>query len=212
VSIQGKIQDFVTQYNSTIDFIQSKINEKRVANPQNASDRAQGVLNGDAALTGLLSSLRNAAADIVQGRPDTMKVLSQAGLSTGAAVGSGTLNQDALAGKLTLDTTKLASALATSLGDVKALFTNPTTSYATQGLAQRLSSLVNAQLGSGGVLTARIATSNASISAFTKSIGDWTTRLADKQKQLQQQFTNMETALSQAQSQGSWLSAQVAKM
>ena len=29
-------------------------------------------------------------ADIVQGRPDTMKVLSQAGLSTGAALGSGT--------------------------------------------------------------------------------------------------------------------------
>lgn len=212
VSIQGKIQDFVSQYNSTIDFIQSKLNEKKVATPQNATDRAKGVLKGDAALTGLLSSLRNAVADSFQGRPATMQVLSQAGLSTGAAVGSGTINQDALAGKLTLDATKLASALTTSLGDVKALFTNPTGVYGTQGLAQRLDTLVNAQLGSGGVLTARIASSTSAITGYSKSIEAWTTRLATKQQQLQQQFTNMETALSQAQSQGNWLSGQIAKL
>ena len=56
-AIQGKIQSFVDQYNSTIEFVQSKIDERKVASPKNAADRAKGVLSGDASLTGLLSSL-----------------------------------------------------------------------------------------------------------------------------------------------------------
>ena len=55
-----------------------------------------------------------------------MNYLGNIGLSTGAAVGSGTINQDSLEGKLTLDTTKLQSALASNFNDVKSLFTNAT--------------------------------------------------------------------------------------
>lgn len=211
-AIQAKIQAFVDQYNSTIDFIQGKLTEKRVANPQTSSDRAKGVLNGDPSLTNLLSSLRTAVADIVQGRPASMQSLAQAGLSTGSAVGSGTLNQDALEGKLTLDTAKLSAALTTSLGNVKALFVNGSKSYASQGLGERLSTIVNGQLGTGGILTNQITNSNTQISQFTKSIADWDLRLSLRQKALTQQFTTMESALSKLQSQGSWLSSQVTSL
>ena len=211
-SIQAKIQAFVDQYNSTIDFIQGKLAEKRVANPQTSTDRAKGVLNGDPTLTGLVASLRTAVADIVQGRPSTMQTLAQAGLSTGAAVGSGTLNKDALDGKLSLDSTKLSAALTTSLTDVKALFVNSTSVYATQGLAQRLATIVNGHLGSSGILTNQITNSNTQIKQYTKSISSWDDRLALRQKALTQQFTAMESALSKLQSQGSWLSSQVTSL
>ena len=95
---------------------------------------------------------------------------------------------------------------------MKALFTNPTGSYSTQGLAQRFDTLLAGQLKTGGAMASRIASSNTQISQYTKSIGDWSTRLATKQVALQRQFTAMETALSHAQSQGSWISGEIAKM
>ena len=211
-AIQGKIQSFVDQYNSTIEFVQSKIDERKVASPKNAADRAKGVLSGDASLTGLLSSLRTSVADLFSGRPASARSLSQVGLSTGSAVASGTINKEALSGKLTLDSAKLATALTTSLGDVKALFTNPTSAYSTQGLAQRFDTLLTAQLKTGGAMASRLASSNTQISQYTKSIGDWSTRLATRQAALQRQFTAMETALSNAQSQGSWISGQISRM
>jgi flagellar hook-associated protein 2 len=41
------------------------------------------------------------------------------------------------------------------------------------------------------------------------SIADWDTRLALRQQSLTQQFTAMETALSQLNSQSSWLNGQI---
>ena len=211
-TIQSAVQDFVSQYNSTIDFIRSKLDEKKVANPSTAAERAKGVLHGDAILSGLLSTMRAAVADVFSGRPDTAKSLSQVGLSTGGGVGSAALNKDAVSGKLTLDSAKLTTALASSLTNVKALFTNVTGAYATEGLAQRLDTFVNAQLGSGGAIASRIASSASTVTAFTKSIADWDTRLALRQKTLQSQFTHMESALSRAQSQGSFLSGQLKRL
>ena len=124
VTIQAKIQAFVDQYNSTIDFVRTKTTEKKVASPQNASDRAKGVLSGDPALTGLLTSMRAAVSDIFSGRPTATMTLAQVGLSTGTATGTAAVSQDSVAGKLTLDTAKLSTALNGSLSDVKALFTN----------------------------------------------------------------------------------------
>ncbi len=85
-----------------------------------------------------------------------MSYLGTVGLSTGAAVGSGTISQDSLEGKITLDTTKLSSALASNFNGVKALFTNATGSYASEGLSQRMDDLVNPQAGANGVLSGRI--------------------------------------------------------
>ena len=42
-AVSGKIQAFVDQYNSTVDFINSKFKEKKVVNPTTDDDRAKGV-------------------------------------------------------------------------------------------------------------------------------------------------------------------------
>ncbi len=211
-TIQAKIQAFVDQYNSTTDFIRGKLTEKKVASPQNANDRAKGVLAGDAALTGLLTSMRGAVSDIFSGRPDATKTLAQVGLSTGTATGTAAVSQDSVAGKLTLDAAKLSAKLSESLADVKTLFTNVSNSYATKGVAQRLDTLLTAQVGSSGAFVSRLASGDATIARAKKESGDWDLRLASKEAALRRQYTAMETALSSVQSQGQWLSAQISRL
>jgi flagellar hook-associated protein 2 len=214
-TIEDKLNAFVTKYNSTLDFMLGKLDEDPVANPQTDADRAVGVLHGDSGLQGLVNSLRNAFSDLVTGRPGTMQSLAQAGLSTGAATGSGGLNSDAIDGKLTVDTTKFESQLNTNFDNVKALFTNATGSYASEGLAQRLSDILTpwtASSLSNGLLNNRIDGETTTITSLQNQSKDWDVRLQTKQEMLQAQFTAMEVALSKAQSQGQWLDGQISQL
>jgi flagellar hook-associated protein 2 len=216
-AIKTKVQAFVDQYNSTIEFIRAKLAEKKVPNATNADDRAKGVLAGDRGLATVLAGLRSAISDPVAGAAAGLDRMSQAGVSTGSA--SATVNADSVAGKLTLDADKLSGLLATRFTDVKRLFTSSAAAdYATQGLAQRLDGILRPQLQGttgadgvvhAGVLDSRISSETTQIELLKRQQADMTTRLALKEKQLRAQFTAMETALSKAQSQGQWLGAQL---
>src|SRR5207244_8110957 len=95
-AISDKVKSFVDTYNSTIAFIQGKVQEKPVANPQTAGDAAAGVLHSDPGRESLISSMRNAMTNqYAPGNPATLDQLLEVGVSTGAAVGSGTLDQAA---------------------------------------------------------------------------------------------------------------------
>jgi flagellar hook-associated protein 2 len=210
--VETALQDFVTAYNATVTAVSNKVNEQKVVNPSTDADRAQGDLNGDPGLESLLTQLREAVGDVFGGAPGGMSVLSQAGLSTGAAVGSGALNQDSIDGFLTLDTNKLESQLTAQFQNVKNLFTNPTKSYSTQGLAQRLNGIMAQFTGTKGVLNSEIQGQSSLIASLNQQKSEWDVRLASQQTALQTKFANMETALSQLQSQGSWLSSSIAKL
>jgi flagellar hook-associated protein 2 len=188
------------------------VNEKKVANPTTDADRAQGDLAGDPSLTSLLGQLREGLGSAFTGAPSGMTTLAQAGLSTGAAVGTGQLNQAAIDGQLTLDPDTLATQLASQFQNVKNLFTNSTGSYGSEGVAQRLNGILSSYSGTKGVLTGEISGEATLIASLNQQKADWDTRLADKQTALQQKFTAMETALSSLQSQGQWLSGQIAKL
>jgi flagellar hook-associated protein 2 len=206
------LQNFVTTYNATIDMISAKVNEQPVPNPQNAADKLKGDLNGDPALESLLSRLRQSVGDLFTNGPASMKTLAQAGLSTGAAVGTGTLNQSSINGDLTLDTTTLQNALSSSFQDVKNLFTNATGSYDSEGLGQRLNTLLLQYTGTNGVLPSALASESSLLTELAQQKADWDVRLATRQQTLQAQFTNMETAMQKAQAQGSWLASQVSSL
>ncbi|MDX6547598.1 MAG: flagellar hook-associated protein 2, partial [Gaiellales bacterium] len=212
-AVQNAVQSFIDQYNSTIDFIRGKLDEKPVLNPTNDSDRAKGTLHADSSLQDLLANMRSAIATPIAGRPSITAMLSQVGVSTGASVGSGTLNQDSIAGKLTLDSTKLNDQLLNHFADVKALFTNPTGSYDSEGLAQRLGGFVSGMVdATTGILTGRIAAEQTQIDSLKKQSADMDVRLTAKEASLRARFTAMETALSAAQSQGSYLTSQIAAL
>ncbi len=67
-AIQAKVQAFVDQYNSTIDFIRVEAQRGRGSSTRPTdADRAKGVLRGDPGLTSLLSSLRARVADVFSG-------------------------------------------------------------------------------------------------------------------------------------------------
>jgi flagellar hook-associated protein 2 len=215
-AIKTKVQAFVDQYNSTIDFIRGKLDEDTVVNPTTDADRAKGALRGDPGLTSLLTSLRANVADVFSGRPSDTDQLSEAGVSTGATTGSGTLNQDSIAGKLTLDATKLTERLAANFDGVKSLFTSSTGSYDTEGLSQRLDRFLTPWINGDGtnapIMSSRIDASASLISDLTDQMASIDQRLSLREAALRQQFTSLETALSQIQSQGQWLTGQLAQL
>ena len=63
-----------------------------------------------------------------------------------------------------------------------------------------------------GSITSAINGANATIDELTKSIADWDDRLELRRTTLQNQYTALETALSSMQSQGQWLSGQIAQL
>jgi len=211
-AIEKKAGAFVEAYNGAVDFIRGKLTEKKVRTPTTDADLAKGVLTGDAGLSQLLGKLRQAVGDPVSGRPADLQLLSQAGLSTGAATGSATLGKDAVAGRLVLDAARLRDTLTARLADVKALFTATTGSYATEGLAQRIDREVTAWTASDGLLSSRIASGDGMIATLKQRISEIDVRLAQREKTLRAQFTAMETALQAAQSQGDWLAGQLARL
>ena len=207
-AVQTTIQSFVDAYNATIDLVNGQLTTQNVANPQTLTDATTGVLFGDPSLTQLMSSMREAVADMFSGQPASLSTLAQAGISTGAATGSGVLNQDSLNGKLTLDPTALTAALTSNPAGVKALFTNQTGSYSSEGMVQRFNGILDSYLAPTGVMATRISSEQSLIDMYGSEITDMNTRLAMRQQQLQQQFTNMEVLLGQSQATASYLGQQ----
>jgi len=118
--------------------------------------------------------------------------------STGAA------SQDAKDGKLAVDDTKLADALAADSGKVKAFFAS---------FASGLKSYVKSQTGSGlGVLDKRGQSSADEIKRITDQITEANARIDAKETRLKAQFAAMESSLLQIQTQSSWLSGQLAAL
>lgn len=211
--IEEKVKAFVEQYNSVVEFIRAKLSEKKVADPRTDEDRAKGVLAGDRQLVGLLSSLRQAVSDLVGGRPTDLDQLSEIGISTGASNAGGTTSADSIAGKLVLDAGKLAERLAARFADVKALLHNPTGDPSTEGFAQRVDRLLEpVAAASTGILSQRISSQQSLIDLLKKRQADMDVRLAQKEATLRRQFTALEAALSQLQSQNDFVSARLAAL
>ena len=202
-AVKSKVQAFVDQYNSTVDFIRTEVNEKRVPNATNDSDARKGPLFADTQLTGLLSQLRSMVADKTK-LTGGIKSFGDIGVSTGAASG-GAADADAIAGKLTLDVDKLTDALTDNRTDAKKFLTDPV-----NGIAAKLQGLLEpVARSSSGLIDLRAKQAGDQASDITDQIALMESRLSDKSARLKAQFTAMEQALAQSQSQQSWLSSQL---
>ena len=202
-AIKDKVQAFVDQYNSTIDLIRSKLTEKRVPNATSDTDARKGALFADPQLTGLLSQLRSAMSDKT-GIGGAITSLADLGVSTGTASG-GAADADAVAGKLKLDVDKLTDALTDNRTAAKSFLTD-----ATNGIAAKLTGLLDpVSRASTGLIDLRANEAGSESSDIDDRIAALEARLAQRQERLTAQFTAMEQALAQSQSQGSWLSSQL---
>jgi flagellar hook-associated protein 2 len=209
-AIADKVKSFVTAYNDAITFISGKLAETKVFNPQTVADASKGVLHGDTGLESLLSQLRvSITGTYAPGNPATLDQLAEIGISTGSAVGSGTLNQDSIAGKLTLDVDKLTAALTSDPQSVRNLLGG---TPGVSGFGQALDSLLSPQVQAGGTLAQRISAEDLTKKDLADQLAAMDIMLQQKQDLLKKQFTAMETAMSKSQSQGQWLTGQIASL
>jgi flagellar hook-associated protein 2 len=209
-AIKQALQSFVSTYNSTVDAIRAKLAEKTVPNATSTTDKQKGQLFGDDDLTSVLDQMREAIYSPIAGLPEGMNSLADLGITTGDP--SSSVSQDTLDGKLTLDTKKLGAALTSNPTGVRDLLLGTSGASPTAGWAQSFQSIVDATAAPGGTLAARIDGESDEIKDLTSNIAGWDQRLALRQQTLQAQFTAMETALQQSQSQGQWLSGQLASL
>jgi flagellar hook-associated protein 2 len=205
-AVKAKVQAFVDQYNSTVDFIRGKLSEKSNPKATTEAEARKGVLFNDTQLTGVLRQLRNMVSDKVTGLSGTVKSLAEIGVSTGSASG-GASSADAIAGKLTLDATKLTDALTNKRLDVKSFLTDPA-----NGIAAKLNALLDPVAKSDGVVDKRAKQTGQEIDGIDDQITAMEDRITAKADRLRAQFAKMESAMAASQTQGAWLSSQLAAL
>ena len=130
--------------------------------------------------------------------------LADIGITTGAAVGSSPYSQDAVDGKLTIDTTKLEAAIGSNpswcQGDAPKLVRR--LRHARQ--RRRRAGRHDRSADPGRQLRAR--------RSQPTQIANLNEMLTQRQTALQTQFANLETALQQSQQQSNWLVSQIAQL
>lgn len=196
--IESAINAFVTQYNTVISDIQTQL-----STPPSSSDPTVGTLYDDPDLSNLLSSMRSSIYTSGAGLPKGMANLEDLGISTGAASGTGTVSQSALSGNLTLNTSTLESALTSNPSGVQ---------QALRSWSLSFSFTVDNEAAGGGTIDQRIQGDDSQVNDLQNQISSMQQQLNQRQTDLVNQFAAMEAALSQNQSQASWLTSQIASL
>jgi flagellar hook-associated protein 2 len=193
--VKGEIQDFVNAYNNLITAVNAKTTEKRDPKATTTTDLNKGTLFGDTTLTGMVSHLRSMSA--TNDPLASFDGLAELGITTGKA---GASTDDSKLGKLTIDTAKLSDLLASDPTNVKKLLGD---------FSKKIGDYVD---GQNKVLDGRVSSDDSQLRSLTDELKRTDDALDLKQKRLEAQFAAMETALSQAQSQQSWLQGQIASL
>lgn len=133
-------------------------------------------------------------------------------LETVYPAGGGTLSTVGISvdreGLLTFDKDKFTAAYTADPAGVTAKFDD-----SANGFAERVRAMASGTSDARtGLLTGAINGQNTEITRLNSSITDWDDRLALRRSSLERQFTALETALNQMNSQSSWLSGQLASL
>lgn len=226
-AVYNNIKDFVDKYNTLIAAIQSKISEERYRTytpltdeqREQLSDKQQeqweekaksGLLRRDSLLSNVLSTMRSNFS-----QPVTNSA-TNANYNQLAEIGITTTKDYLQGGKLEIDETKLKEALAKNPEAVEALFIggSDSTSISEQGIVHRLYNTVDKTMdqlktkaGSAGS-TNQLFLIGRQISTVDTSISRFEDRLTTVEDRYWKQFTAMEKAMQNANSQSSYLMQQ----
>lgn len=202
---QTKIKAFVDQYNSTMDFIATKLS-------YNSTTKVAGDLFGDQTLQGIQERLRGMVSGTVNNPTGPYLNLSSIGISTS----SNNYGKDAT---LTFDTTKFATAMAANSQSVANLFgaasggVNPNTGTTnTQGLANILKNYLHPMVTYGGTFAKQQDGYADQLTKLKVQIADFETRATAYEAQQKLKFANLETALAALNSQSSSLTSMINSM
>lgn len=226
-TVYDNIKSFVDKYNTLIEAINKKVTEDKYRSytPLTDEQREQlsekqqeqweekaksGLLRRDSILTGVLSSMRSDFYQPVSNSDinPLFKQLASIGITTSSNYLEG--------GKLVISESKLKEAINNNPEAVEALFRggSDATQDSERGIIHRLYDSVNETMDK---LKERAGNSNSTLQQFTlgrtlSSIEDRIDRFEDRMKQVEdrywRQFTAMEKAIQQANSQSAYLMQQ----
>jgi flagellar hook-associated protein 2 len=129
--------------------------------------------------------------------------LGDLGISVPKATG-GASTDDAKLGKLDVDDDALTESLDNDWTKVSDFF---------DSFSAKVDTFVRGYTGTGkGIIDGRLQSADADIKSFDDQIDTMNTRMTDEETRLRGQFAAMESALAKSQAQGSWLTAQIAKL
>jgi flagellar hook-associated protein 2 len=236
--IFDNIKTFVNKYNELIADFNGKVSEKRYRDfPPLTDDQKKdmkendiklwdekaksGLLTNDSTIKSFLTEMRNSLSMVIEGTTDGFNTLKDIGIGFSKSYTDN--------GKLVLDEAKLKGVLQTNLEDVKKLFSlkDPDTPISTttvndrkahneSGFGWRIYDRLNTTISQLGSLAGSPNSSVDNKSTIAKQIKALDANLLKEQQKINayeqrqwKQFTAMEKALAQLNSQSSWLSQQL---
>jgi flagellar hook-associated protein 2 len=206
-AIITKVKTFVTAYNDLVTVARASLTEKPVINASTTENIQKGTLFGDSGLNTMLSQLRTTMGQSFSNLTG-LKSMADLGVTTGSA--SGTISQDSLDGKLTLDEAKFSAALDADPTAARALLGGYGAS-GTSGFGQAFASILSNYQGSGGLIQARIGSASTDLTDLAARLVTFDSRMDAKQALLEKQFSAMEAALQASNAAGISLSGLLAK-
>ncbi len=189
-ALKKTLGDFAAAYSAVVKLIATDTKYDAVA-------KKGGLLQGDSAATGMQRQLRTlagsaSAASAVFGH------LSDIGLE---------LQAD---GSMTVNATRLDSALA-NVAELKKMFTSSSAVDPTlDGFGKRFRAIADTMIGVDGALTTRTDGLNQQIQRNQKSQDALEVRLAAIEKRYRAQYTALDTAMAQLQTQSAYITQQIA--
>jgi flagellar hook-associated protein 2 len=183
----SNMQAFVDAYNDIVTTVQKQLSGG------GSTDR-NSTLTGDSALRSLMTSMQSLTSAVVTGG-GTVRTLADIGFKTNF--------QD---GTISIDPTKLASAIASNAGSVNNIFSQAQSGLGdlTLGLATTYTDVVD------GVFTSQTKNLNSSITQMTQQASDMQARLDAYKANLNAQFDAMEQIVSGLKATGTFLTQQSA--
>jgi flagellar hook-associated protein 2 len=204
--VTKKVQALVDAYNAVVTATRTELTEKNDPKSTLTSALKAGSLFGDSGLTSMLGQLKSQMTQVVSGLGLTG--LSDLGITVPKTTG-GAPTQDAKDGKLSFDSTVLTTALNADWTKVRDLFSGK---GLTKGLSSKMSDWVGTQTSTSGVLTSRMTSDDSILKDYTTQIGKLNDRMAASQARWKAQFSAMEAALNQSQTQQAWLTSQISSL
>ena len=209
-AIKTKIKSFVEAYNSVVQYVNAKTSEQKVYSAKNLGDFLKGPMARDFGLSSIAFDLRRWTTDIVNGLPGDGNALDDIGITTGAL--AGTYSPQNVSGELVIDEAKLDAALAADPAKVQDMLTHVGGGARTDdGITRRISALVS-EWRVGGKVDYALQGANRQIKDLQDRMDRMDDRLEMRRAYYERMFSSLETTLGRMQSQGSWLSGQLASL
>ncbi|MCS2171658.1 flagellar filament capping protein FliD [Scandinavium sp. TWS1a] len=189
---ESAINAWVTAYNALQDTFSSLTKYTKVDTGTDAQDTSNGALLGDSTLRTIQTQLKSMLSSSTGS--SAYKTLAQIGVTS-----------DPSTGKLTVDSTKLESALKTNSADIKDMFVGD---GKTTGITTTMGSNLTSWLSTTGIIQAATDGVSKTLNNLTTQYNDASDRIDTLMARYKAQFTQLDVMMSSLNSTSSYLTQQ----